>query len=62
MNELLTDRIKKDFQNVVWDGSAAVWGIECGTGWGLLAYAFIADATALCRKEDSHLAIRQIKK
>lgn len=61
MHQKLQDRLKDDFPGVAWTGTLAHWGIECGTGWGLLVYGFMSDATQLCEKGGGTLAIAQIK-
>lgn len=61
MNPLMFERIKKDFPEIIWQHSALNYGIECGTGWGLLIHAFLADATAVCHNAGGHLVVSQIK-
>jgi len=61
MNSQLQERIKRDFPDTEWVGSASQYGVQCGTGWSLLVYAFFRDATAICTKSNSRLIVLQIK-
>jgi len=61
MHEQLQNRIRADFPDVLWTRVLKHWGIECGTGWGLLVYGFISDASVLCNEAGGSLEIAQIK-